>query len=257
MGVGSYFYYGAGDSRIDSIAVLPLVNQSGVGDTDYLSDGIAESLIFRLSQLPGLKVSPVSSVIRYKGVEFDAKKIAGELGVQAVMSGRMAQRGENLSISVELIDAANNKVIWGEQYERKMSDLLATQREIAATISQKLQVKLSGSEDKGITKKYTDSSEAYQLYLRARFHFARRTKDDMLRSIELFKEAVKIDPGFAVAYVGIAESYTTIPSYPYGSPEECVPQAKAAVAKALELDPDLPEAHTVAGMIAAPARMPG
>ena len=131
-----------------------------------------------------------------------------------------------------------------------MADLLATQREIAATITQKLQLKLSG-EEKALTKKYTNNSEAYQLWLKGRFHFARRTKDDMNKSIELFNQAVKLDPDFALAYVGIAESYSTIPSYPYASPEESVPQAKAAVARALEIDPDLPEAHTVAGMIAA------
>ncbi len=252
--IGGFFGYRYltpdGGGQINSIAVLPFENRSGNTDTDYLSDGIAESLIFRLSQLPDLKVSPVSSVIRYKGKEFDAKKIAAELGVGAVMFGRMTQRGDSLAISVELIDAANNKILWGEQYDRKMSDLLATQREIAATITQKLQLKLSGDE-KGLTKKYTNSSEAYQLWLKGRFHFARRTKDDMSKSIELFKQAVKLDPNFALAYVGIAESYSTIPSYPYASPQECVPQARAAVAKALELDPNLPEAHTVAGMIAA------
>ncbi len=252
--LGGFFGYRylkpADTGQINSIAVLPFENRSGNADTDYLSDGIAESLIFRLSQLPDLKVSPVSSVIRYKGKEFDAKKIAAELGVGAVMSGRMTQRGDNLTISVELIDVANNEILWGEQYDRTMSDLLATQREIAATITQKLQLKLSGDE-KGLTKKYTSSSEAYQLWLKGRFHFARRTKDDMNKSIEVFNQAVKLDSNFALAYVGIAESYSTIPSYPYASPQECVPQAKAAVAKALELDPDLPEAHTVAGMIAA------
>jgi len=253
VAIGAVFGYrylnAANATTINSIAVLPLVNQSGNADTEYLSDGIAESLIFRLSQLPGLKVSPVSSVIRYKGREFDAQKIASDLGVQAVMSGRMAQRGDNLAISIELIDAANNKIIWGEQYERKMSDLLATQREIAATIAQKLQLKLAGDE-KGVTKKYTDNNEAYQLWMKGRFHFARRTKEDMERSIELFKQATELDPKFALAYVGIAESYTSMPSYPYISPKEASPQARAAITKAMEIDPDLPEAHAVTAMIA-------
>ncbi|MEO7674576.1 MAG: hypothetical protein ABIU09_10935, partial [Pyrinomonadaceae bacterium] len=251
-GIG-YWYFNAKTSEsspISSIAVLPFQNRSSDADTDYLSDGIAESLVYRLSQLPNLKVSPTSSVIRYKGKETDVEHIAKELEVDAVMSGRLTQRGENLIISVELVDARTKKLLWGEQYDRKMSDLLATQREIASTIAQKLQVKLSGNE-KGITKKYTDNSEAYQLYLKGRFHFARRTKDDMEKSIDLFKQAVKLDPNFALGYVGIAESYTTIPSYPYASPKESVPHAKAAIAKALELDPELPEAHTVAGMIAA------
>ena len=252
--VGGFFGYRyfkpAGSAQISSIAVLPFENRSGNPDTDYLSDGLAESLIYRLSQLPNLKVSPTSSVMRYKGSQTDVEHIAKELEVDAVMSGRLVQRGDNLVISVELVDSRSKKLLWGEQYDRKLSELLTTQREIAATIIQKLQLKLSG-EEKGLTKKYTSSSEAYQLWLKGRYHFARRTKDDMLKSIDLFNQAVKLDPNFALAYVGIAESYSTIPSYPYASPEECVPKAKAAVARALELDPDLPEAHTVAGMIAA------
>jgi TolB-like protein len=251
---GGYFGYryfaSAGTKQINSIAVLPFQNRGGDADTDYLSDGIAESLIYRLSQLNDLKVSPVSSVIRYKGKDTDVTQVARELGVAAVMSGRMTQRGDNLNISVELIDAVNNKILWGEQFDRKMSELLATQREIAATITEKLQLKLSG-EEKGLTKKYTNNSEAYQLFLNGRYHFARREREDMFKSIELYEQAVKLDPTFALAYVGIAESYATIPSYPYASPDECVPKAKAAVAKALELDPELAEAHTVAGMIAA------
>jgi TolB-like protein len=247
-----YRYLAADDSgQINSIAVLPFENRSGNTDTDYLSDGIAESLIFRLSQLPDLKVSPVSSVIRYKGKEFDAQKIAAELGVGAVMLGRMTQRGDSLTISVELIDAANNKILWGEQYDRKMSDLLATQREIAAAIVDKLQLKLAGNEAKGLTKKYTDNNEAYQLYLKGRFHFTKRTKEDLFKSIEIFEQAVKLDPKFALGYVGIAESWTVIPSFPYASPAECTPKAKAAAQRALELDPELPEAHTVSAMIAA------
>ncbi|MDX6445455.1 MAG: eukaryotic-like serine/threonine-protein kinase [Blastocatellia bacterium] len=242
---------GGGTEAIHSIAVLPFQNKSVDADTDYLSDGLAESLIFRLSQIPGLKVSPTSSVMRYKGKETDVAKIASELGVDAVMTGRLVKRGDNLNITVELVDVRNNKSLWGEQYERKMSDLLATQREIAAAITQKLQLRLAGGEAKGITKRYTDNSEAYQLYLKGRFHFARRTDEDIRRSIELFQQAIKLDPNFALAYVGVSESYNVMPSYPYMSPNEANPLAKAAVAKALELDPDLPEAHTVAGMIAA------
>ena len=252
--VGGFFgyrYFGSPDTtQISSIAVLPFQNKSGDADSDYLSDGIAESLILRLSQLPNLKVSTTSSVIRYKGKDVDVAQIAKELEVDAVMSGRLVQRGDSLVITVELVDARTKKLLWGEQYDRKMSDLLATQREIASTIAQKLQLKLAGNE-KGITKKYTDNSEAYQLYLKGRFHFARRTKEELFKSIEIFEQAIKLDPNFALAYVGIAESYTVIPSYPYASPKEMVPLAKKAIAKALELDPELPEAHTVSGMISA------
>src|SRR5688572_10635802 len=251
-GFFGYSYFKSKDSgQINSIAVLPFQNRSEDADTDYLSDGLADSLIFRLSQLPGLNVSPASSVIRYKGKETDFSKIASELGVEAVMTGRLTKRGDNLNITVELVDVRNNKSLWGEQYERKMSDLLATQREIAGAIVQKLQLKLGGNETKGITKKYTSNNDAYQLWMKARFHFTKRTKDDLFKSIEIFEEAVKLDPSFALAYVGIAESYTVIPSFPYASPAECIPKAKAAAAKALELDPELAEAHTVSAMIAA------
>jgi TolB-like protein/Flp pilus assembly protein TadD len=229
---------------IASIAVLPFQNKSADANSEYLSDGLAESLIYRLSQLPNLKVSPTSSVLRYKGKSEDVAKIASELGVDAVMTGRIAQIGDNLTISVELVDVRNNKLLWGEQYDRKMADLLATQREIATTITQKLELKLSGNESTGITKKYTDSNEAYQLYLRGRYSFGKRTKEEMLRAVEYYQQAIKLDPKFALAYARIAETYGSMPAYPYLSPKEAFPQAKEAARKALEIDPLLPEAHT-------------
>jgi len=229
---------------INSIAVLPFQNKSSDADTEYLADGLAESLIYRLSQLPDLKVSPTSTVMRYKGKDTDITQIAKELEVDAVMSGRVSERGDDLTISVELVDARTKKIIWAEQYDRKMSDLLATQREIATTITQKLELKLSGNEAKGITKKYTDSNEAYQLYLRGRYSFAKRTKDEMLRAIEYFRQAIKLDPKFALAYARIAETYASMPAYPYLSPKDAFPQAKAAAEQALEIDPTLAEAHT-------------
>jgi serine/threonine-protein kinase len=239
------YYVRAGNSEtaIDSIAVLPFENRSGNADTDYLSDGLADSLIFRLSQLPGLKVSPTSSVIRYKGKEMDVAQIAKELEVDAVMSGRLVQRADDLSISVQLIDSRTRKLIWAEQYDRKMTDLLATQREIATAITQKLQLQLAGDEARGITKKYTDSSEAYQLYLKGRYHYAKRTKDDLNKGIEYFQQAVKLDPNFALAYAWIADSYASMPAYPYLSPKEAFPKSQAAAERALEIDPTLPEAH--------------
>jgi TolB-like protein/Flp pilus assembly protein TadD len=248
---GLYRYRGStgGTAAINSIAVLPFQNKSVDADTDYLSDGLAESLIFRLSQLRGLKVSPTSSVMRYKGKDTDVAKIASELGVDAVMTGRVVKRGDNLNITVELVDTKNNKSLWGEQYERKMSDLLATQREIVATITQKLQLKLAGNDTKAIAKRYTENNEAYQLYLKARFYFARRTAEDTRRSLELFQQAINLDPKFALAYVGLAEIHSG-PSSKL-PPNDANPLARAAIAKALELDPDLPEAHAAAGLIAA------
>ncbi len=248
IALGGFFGYRylkpAGTEQVNSIAVLPFENRSGSADTDYLSDGLADSLIYRLSQLPNLKVSPTSSVMRYKGSATDVAQIAKELEVDAVMSGRLVQRGDDLSISVQLIDSRSKKLIWAEQYDRKMSDLLATQREIATTIAQKLELKLSGSDAKGITKKYTDSNDAYQLYLRGRYSFAKRTKVDMLAAIEYFRQAIKLDPKFALAYARISETYGSMPAYPYLSPKEAFPQAKAAAQQALELDATLAEAHT-------------
>jgi eukaryotic-like serine/threonine-protein kinase len=235
-------------TRINSIAVLPFENRSGNPDSEYLSDGLAESLIYRLSQLPNLKVSPTSAVLRYKGKEIDARKIGSELGVNAVMSGRMVQRGENLAISVELIDATTNKLLWGEQYERKMSDLLATQREIATAIAEKLQLKLSGNEAKGITKRYTESNDAYQLYLKGRFYWNKRTVSGLKQAAEYYKQAIEKDPAFALAYSGLAETYVLFPVYSVASPRESMPQAKAAALKALEIDESLAEAHSALGL---------
>src|SRR5262245_34123022 len=235
------------NKSIESVAVLPFENKSGNADSEYLSDGLAESLIYRLSQLPDLKVSPTSAVMRYKGKELDAQKVAADLGVQAVMSGRMMQRGDNFSISVELIDAANNKIIWGEQYERKMSELLDTQRQIATAIIEKLQLKLSGESSKGITKRYTESNEAYQLYLKGRFVWNKRTGDSLKRAVEFYNQAIEKDPGFALAYSGLAESYVLFSNYDVASPKDSMPQAKAAALRALELDESLAEAHTALG----------
>ena len=235
---------GKTERSLESIAVLPFVNKSGDANSEYLSDGLAESLIYRLSRLPNLKVSPTSSVIRYKGKDIEVAKIASELGVDAVMTGRLAQSGDNLTLSVELVDVHNNKLLWGEQYERKMSELLATQREIAAEITDKLQLKLTGEDTKGLTKRYTNNDEAFQLYLKARYHFSKRNKDDILKSVDYFQQAIKLDPNYALAYAGLADSHNAITAYPYMSPKEAVPQAKAAAKRAMEIDPTLAEAHT-------------
>jgi len=250
LGGAFWFFYihrSTSSSTIQSIAVLPFENKSGNSDSEYLSDGLAESLIYRLSQVPNLKVSPTSAVMRYKGKDIDAQRIATELGVQAVMSGRVIQRGDNLSISVELVDASNNKLIWGEQYERTMSDLLATQREIATTISEKLQLKLSGESAKGITKKYTENNEAYQLYLKGRFAWNKRIGQSLKQAVDFYNQAIEKDPGFALAYSGLAESYVLFANYDVASPKDSMPQAKAAAMRALELDDSLAEAHTALG----------
>ena len=241
--VGLSFYLHARNTEvaIESIAVLPFQNRSTEPDTEYLSDGLAESLIYRLSQLPNLKVSPTSSVFRYKGKEIDPVKVGQELGVNAVLSGRIVQRGDNLTISAELVDVRYNKLLWGEQYDRKMSDLIVTQREIAREIVEKLKLKVSG-EEKGLAKHYTESNEAFQLYLKGRFYWNKRTGEALRKSVEYFNQAIEKDPSFALAYAGLADCYV-VPANRL-PPREAMPKAKAAALRALELDETLAEAHT-------------
>lgn len=247
--LGYRYFNTAGSGAINSIAVLPFENRSGSGDTEYLSDGLADSLIYRLSQLPNLKVSPTSSVMRYKGLAGDVAKVASELGVDAVMTGRLSQTGDSLNISVQLIDVKAGKVLWAEQYDRKMADLLATQREIATTITQKLELKLAGNEKKGITKKYTDNNEAYQLYLKGRFYWNKRDEENLRKAIEQFKAAADKDPNFALALVGLADSYAVLPYYSTASSGEVLPQAKAFATRALVIDDSLGEAHAALGYV--------
>ncbi|MEP6703739.1 MAG: hypothetical protein ABJB34_02930 [Acidobacteriota bacterium] len=251
--IAGYFGYRYSRSpaaeQINSIAVLPFQNRSDDADTDYLSDGLAESLIFRLSQLPGLKVSPTNSVIRYKGKDADIPKIAGELGVDAVMTGRLVKRGDNLNITVELVDVRNNKSLWGEQYERKVSDLLVTQREIAAEIVKKLQLKLSGEDSKGLAKHYTENNEAYQLYLRGRFYVSKRTAKDIQKSIDYYQQATEIDPKFALAFAALAEATHFLALYSYPQVNELNPRARELALNAIELDNTLAEPHSILGII--------
>lgn len=245
--MGGYHYFTrARNMTIDSIAVLPFENKSSDADTEYLSDGLAESLIYRLSQLPNLKVSPTSMVFRYKGNQTDAVKIGNDLGVSAVLFGRITQRGDSLMISAELVDARNNQLLWGEQYDRKMSDLLVTQREIAREIAETLKLKVSG-EEKGLTKNYTESNEAYQLYLKGRFYWNKRTEPALRKSLEYFEQALDKDGNFALAYSGLADAYILLAAQDAAAgmpPEEALPKARAAAVKALSIDNSLAEPHT-------------
>jgi len=232
--------------QINSIAVMPFVNASGNKDIEYLSDGLTDSLIFRISQLPNLKVSPTSSVMRFKNSAKDVAEVAKELDVDGVLTGRLMQVGDSMSISVQLIDARTQKLVWAEEYDRKMADLLATQREIATTLTQKMQLRLGGNE-RGITKKYTSSNEAYQLYLKGRYHYSRRNKEDMLKAIDSYKQAIELDANFALAYAAIAEAYNSMGKNPDVAPIDSIPLAKAAATRALEIDPMLPQAHSALG----------
>ena len=249
-GFFGYRYFSmAGSGTINSIAVLPFENRMGNADSEYLSDGLAESLIYRLSQLPDLKVSPTSSVFRYKGREADPQVIAKELGVDSVMTGRITQRGESLNISVNLVDTRNGKSLWGEQYERKLSELLTTQREIVTEIVGKLRLKLSGESQQKLAKNYTDNNEAYPLYLKGRYHWNKRTIGEFQKAVEFFNQAIEKDPNYALAYSGLADTYSLFEAYGEFRAKDYLPQAKRAALKALELDPDLAEAHASLGEV--------
>jgi TolB-like protein/Flp pilus assembly protein TadD len=234
---------------IDSLAVLPLVNDSGDANTDYLSDGITECIINSLSKLPKLRVVPRSTVFRYKGQETDLQEIGNELGVRAVFAGRIVQIGESLIVKAELVDIANEAQIWGEQYRREMTDIFTLSEEIAEDISEKLRLKLSGEDKKQLAKRYTENTEAYQFYLKGRYFVTtKRTEEWIKKGIEYFQKAIDLDPNYALAYSGISEAYGFLASSTGGwSPHKAYPKAKAAALKALELDDALGEAHCSLG----------
>ncbi len=234
----------AGGDTIDSLAVLPLVNATNDPNTEYLSDGLTESLINSLSQLPRLRVMSRSSVFRYKGKDVDPQAAAKELGVRAVLTGRLVQRGDSLSVSVELVDARDNSHLWGEQYTRTLADLVSLQDEISRAITEKLRLRLSGEDEKRLAKHSTENTEAYQFYLKGRYHWNRRTGPDIRKSVEYFQQAIDEDPTYALAYSGLADSYGLLPGYAGVPSKEAFPQAKAAAAKALQIDETLAEAHT-------------
>jgi serine/threonine protein kinase/Flp pilus assembly protein TadD len=238
-----------GGKRVDSIAILPLVNVGADASMEYLSDGITESLINSLSQLPSLKVMSRASVFRYKGQDIDPQAVARELNVKSVVTGRVKQRGGDLEIDIDLVDARDNRQLWGEKYNRKLSNILGLQEEIAREISQKLRLKLSLEDEERITKHYTDNSQAYQLYLLGRLYSNKFTLEGLNKSIEYYNQAIEKDPRYALAYAGLADTYILLAAN-WVSPGEVIPKAKDAAAKALEIDNTLAEAHYTQGQIA-------
>ena len=233
---------------IQSIAVMPFVNASGNSDVEYLSDGMTETLISSLSQLPNLNVKPRSSVFRYKGKETDPQTVAKELNVEAVLNGRVVQRGQEIDLFVELVDGVLNKVVWSQQYHRKQTDLVSLQTDVARDISTRLKTKLSGADEAKVTKTYTTNPEAYQFYLKGNFYRTKYTEDGYKKGIEYYEKAIAIDPNYALAYHGIAAAYDFANGW-YLSPKESEPKAKAASLKALELDDGLAETHYLLGKI--------
>ena len=250
-----YVYNSRAGHQIHSLAVLPMVNGTGDPNAEYLSEGITESLIDSLSQLPNLSVKSLNSVVRYKAREVDAQAIGRDLGVEAVVTGRVMQRGDGLVVSVEMINVSDNNRLWGGRYDRKLSDLVAVQNEISREVLAKLRLRLTGEEEKRATNRYTANAEAYQLYLRGRYHWNRRALDDLWKGIENFQRAIELDPNFALAWSGLADSYVTMSlggqfgpsSRPPMSVAEIRTKWPATARRAVELGPDLAETHTSLG----------
>jgi len=234
---------------IDSIAVLPLANISNDPSTEYLSDGITEGIINKLSQLPKLKVMARSTVFRYKNRDIDAQSVGRDLRVRAVLTGLVKHIGDRMQIHVELVDALDGSQLWGETYNHPIADLLQLQEEMSREIVEKLRLKLTGAEKKKLRKRTTENSEAYQLYLKGRYHWNKRTAESLERGILFFSEAIASDPSFASAYAGLADSYITLGTNIPLPPQEVMPKARAAARKAIEIDDGLAEAWASLGAI--------
>jgi serine/threonine-protein kinase len=229
---------------IDSLAILPLANASGEQETEYFSDGITESIINNLSQLPKLKVMARTTVFRYKGREVDPLEVGRELNVRAVLTGRVLHLGDNMVIQAELVDAIDGSRLWGDQYNHKWKDIFVIQEEIAREISEKLRFKLTGEEQKQLAKRHTDNPEAYRLYLKGRYNWNKRTPEGSKKGIEYFRKAIDLDSGYALAYAGLADSYNVLGNYGDLPPRDAFPRAKTAAIKALRIDETLAEARS-------------
>ena len=237
------------ETHIQSIAVLPFTNVSNDPKTEYLSDGITESLINSLSQLPNLLVMSRNTVFRYKGQVADPQKLGRDLHVHAILTGRLIQTGDELMISVNLEDVEKSRQIWGEQYNRKLSNLVSVQQEIAADIYGRLRPKLEGEGKKLLAKRPTENVEAYQYYLQGLFYWNKWTQSDFKKAADYFTQAVQKDPRYALSYAGLADTYSLLGDAGYLPPSEAWPKAKAAAMQALEIDDTLAEAHTSLGLV--------
>jgi serine/threonine-protein kinase len=245
----SIAYFTSGGKAIDSVAVLPFVNAGADTDAEYLSDGITESLINSLSQLPKLRVLARSTVFRFKGHDLDPQKVGHDLNVQAVLTGRVQQRGDRLVISTELMDVARGTQLWGEQYNRKVSDIFGVQEEIAKEISEKLRLKLTGAERQQLAKRPTENLKAFQYYMQGRAYTQRRTREDLLAAIRYCEKAIGEDPNYALAYAGLADAYSNLGVRGYIAPIEGLRKAEETARHALALDDKLAEPHVALGQV--------
>jgi TolB-like protein/Flp pilus assembly protein TadD len=228
---------------IRSVAVLPFTNATGNPDVEYLSDGLSESLINNLSQLPDLKVIARSSSFNYKGKEVDPREVANALGVDAILTGHFAQLGDNLLISVELVDARDRTQVWGEQYTRKATDLIAVQSQISSAIAQELRLRLTAGERQQLAKRENVNPQAYEMLLRGRYFWRMGGTDNRKKAIEFYEQAIAVDPAYALAYAELSVSYESLVNNNLLDPKEGLPKAEEAARKALELDEGLAEGH--------------
>jgi len=227
---------------IQSIAVMPFINDSGNHDADYLSDGITETLINGLSQVPGLSVKARSSVFRYKAKDYDPRAVAKDLSVEALVSGRMVQRGDVLVLSVELVDGQTENVLWGNRYERKLSELVSLQSDVARDISNRLKSRLSSAEEAKVAKSYTTDPKAFELYLKGRYFSRQFTLDGFTRGVAALNQAIAIDSNYALAYAGLADAYFYASTI-HLPPTEALPKVSEYAQKALSIDDSLAAAH--------------
>jgi eukaryotic-like serine/threonine-protein kinase len=240
--VGGYFYFGR-RATVRSIAVLPFNNAGNNPDMEYLSDGLSESLTNNLSPVPGLSVISRYSSFKYKGKELDPQEVSKNLGVDAIVTGRVSHLGDNFLISVELVDAHNGRQIWGKQYNRKSSDLLAVQSEIAREITRELRLRLTTAEEQQLTQARAVNPQAYDLYLKGRASWEKGGSDDRKKAIEYYQQAITLDPGYALGYAALAGGYSALITFDELPQKEAGPKAEAAALKAVELDDNLAEAH--------------
>jgi TolB-like protein/DNA-binding winged helix-turn-helix (wHTH) protein/Tfp pilus assembly protein PilF len=244
-----FFLFRPRDGAIKSVAVLPFVNASSDSNAEYLSDGITESLINNLSQLPNLRVMARSTVFRYKGKDTDPQKIGNDLRVQAVLSGRLVQQGNVLIIQADLVDVKTGAQLWGGQFNRSVDNVLALQDDLSGEIAEKLRLKLTGDERQQLAKRYTEDAEAYQFYLKGQYYWNKRSPEGTQKAVSYFQQAIAKDPAYALAYAALADAYTYLSFFNVVPPREAVPRAKAAATKALEIDDHLAQAHISLGYI--------
>ena len=248
LAAAAYFYLprGGGAPAKSSVAVLPFENAGSDPDVEYLSDGITESLINSLSQLPDVRVLARSTMFSFKGKGANPQEVGRQLGVETVLTGRVVQRGDSLTVQADLVNVADGSQLWGERYNRRLTDVPAVQGEIARDVLNKLRAKLSPAEEKGLSRGSTANPEAYRLYLTGRYLLNGGTPEAVKNSVGYFRRAVDLDPRFALAYAGMADTYTLMGTTVDATarPREAMPKAREAAQKALELDSGLSEAHT-------------